>query len=369
MTFFFSSLSMAVPVCNRDTTKWQWFFVLSIISNGCSIWYLRHIRVMYAQGLVGGASSPDEIPKIVNDYHQCLQNKVVLITGANSGIGKETAQQLLQYGASTVILACRNKQRAEEAMQDIIRRQKSEDKEDYKERLRFLPLDLSDLQSVRAAAKIFLEWNLPLDILINNAGIMMGSFHLTKEGNEFTMTSNHLGHFLLTLLLMPALTASSTTPARIINVTSSTYTLAPYMDMDDLFCTKGLRQYTLFGQYAQSKLANILFTLELAKRYPDIIRSYAVHPGLVRTNVVQNLPWYLYYPNQIFGFLLQTLQKTAPAGAYTSVHCAASTALGEERGLYYSNCKVCDTTKAAKDSDAAKKLWELSETLVNITKQ
>ena len=281
MTLFFSSLSMAVPVCTTNTTNW--FLVLLVISNGCSIWYLRHIRVMYAQSLVGGASSPEEIPQIVDDYHRCLQNKVVLITGANSGIGKETAHQLLQYGASTVILACRNRQRAEEAIQDISRRQKSEGREDSTERLRFLPLDLSDLQSVRMASKLFLEWNLPLDILINNAGIMMGSFHLTKEGYECTMTSNHLGHFLLTLLLMPALTASST-PSRIINVTSSTYTLAPYMDLNDLFCTKGLRPYTLFGQYAQSKLANILFTLELAKRYPDTIRSYAVHPGLVRTN-------------------------------------------------------------------------------------
>jgi retinol dehydrogenase-12 len=381
-----------------------------------SLWSLRHIYSEYVQGrcrMVRGRNSTTKDASL-------LQGKVVLITGSNSGIGKETAKQLFHYGASTVILACRNAERAEEAIQEILRssptasstttttRTSLDDSTQGAHgspRLRFLPLDLSDLQSVRDAVQTFLQWKLPLHILINNAGVFMESYQTSPQGYEITMASNHLGHFLLTYLLLPTLLAPKEEPARIINVTSSTYRLASRMEVDDLLCTK-YRPYTFFGQYAQSKLANILFTAELAHRYPNTLRTYAVHPGLVRTNgmcitssigkiyviiifsflykksllhvmfvfcylclstVVQNMPWLLRLLNQMFGVVLATLQKTCTAGAFTSVYCAVSSEVKDDTGYYYSNSQRCDTYgPAAKDMEVAKELWKVSAELVNI---
>jgi len=344
-----------------------------------SLWSLLHIYSEYVQGpcrVVRASTSTTKDASL-------LQGKVVLITGSNSGIGKETAKQIFHYGASTVILACRNAERAEEAIREILLSSPTASTtttpttapislEDTNQgahgapRLRFLPLDLSDLQSVRDAVQTFLQWKLPLHILINNAGVFMESYQTSPQGYEMTMASNHLGHFLLTYLLLPTLLLPKEEPARIINVTSSTYRLASRMEVDDLLCTKH-RPYTFFGQYAQSKLANILFTTELARRYPNTLRTYAVHPGLVRTNVVQNMPWLLRVLNQMFGVVLATLQKTCKAGAFTSVYCAVSSEVNNDTGYYYSNSQRCETYgPAAKDMEVAKELWKVSAELVNI---
>ena len=138
------------------------------------------------------------------------------------------------------------------------------------------------------------------------------------------------------------------------------------MDFDDLMCAK-TRKYTLFGQYAQSKLANILFTKELTKRY-DKIRCYAIHPGLVRTTVVRNMPAWLLYPNIIFGVILATFQKKPQQGAYTSIW-AACTDNPPINGSYIINSKVADTNSHATDEVQAAKLWDASEILVGIKKK
>ena len=259
-----------------------------------------------------------------------LEGKVYLITGANAGIGKETAIQLWEQGA-TIILACRSKKRVEEAGFDV---------SSPNSRYLFLPCDLSSLSSVRKAVDI-LKDTLKTDKLhglINNAGVMLGTQSFTKEGHFDTMMAcNHIGHFLLTQLLLPTFLSHKEDP-RIIILTSCTYSLASKgMNWEDLFCNQNIVKYTLFGQYAQTKLANILFGQELARRYSSM-RVSLVHPGLVRTNVTSNMPWYLRYPNTAFSFILMVLQKTPPAGAYTSVYCATSPDIPTNgEALYYVN--------------------------------
>ena len=293
-----------------------------------------------------------------------MRDKVVLVTGANTGIGLETVRRLVKEGAR-VILACRSEEKAHEAIKEI--------KDFHFKRhliiddshLIFLPLDLTDFTSVRKAVEVVIDMNMPLHCLINNAGIMMGDKTLSKDGNELCMQANHLGHFLLTVLLLPKL--HETPGARVLNISSSTYAIANKgMDFDDLMCAK-TRKYTLFGQYAQSKLANILFTKELTKRY-DKIRCYAIHPGLVRTTVVRNMPAWLLYPNIIFGVILATFQKKPQQGAYTSIW-AACTDNPPINGSYIINSKVADTNSHATDEVQAAKLWDASEILVGIKKK
>jgi len=278
-----------------------------------------------------------------------MKGKVVLITGANTGIGKETAKQLLELGC-TVFLACRSESKARAAMQDI-----SSTVAGAETRMHFLPLDLADLASVRAAAEAFERTGPSLDVLVNNAGVMMGERRGSAQGDEMTMQCNHLGHFLLTLLLLPRLRRSG---GRVITVTSSTYTLSKRILLEDLQCER--RLYSLFGQYSQSKLASILFAYELSRREPSI-QSIAIHPGLVRTDVVRNMPFWLRFSNQCFGFVLSSLQKTPEAGAYTSVYCSAKHGL---TGLYYVNSREADLRPCATNPDDALRLWTLSEDLV-----
>mmetsp|Transcript_17396 Transcript_17396/g.38474 ORF Transcript_17396/g.38474 Transcript_17396/m.38474 type:complete len:423 (+) Transcript_17396:138-1406(+) len=326
----------------------------SIVSAVISAWLVKRTRQIYIQGpraeLAEG--SPD--------------GRVVLITGCNTGIGYETAKQLYDAGA-TIVLGCRSKSRAMEAMYSII--ESTSCMKPDRKRLIFLQIDVSDLSSVRLAAKTFKDMSLPLHTLVLNAGIMMSEQRESVDGFELMMACNHLGHFLLTSLLMPLLQAAD--DARVIVLTSSTYTLAKPggIDLNDMQCRK--RKYTMFSQYAQTKLANILFVKELARREQkrfatSEVKAYAVHPGLVRTDVVRNMPWYLYYPNIIFGFAVATLQKTSEAGAWTSVWCATSAELGTESGNYYANSRQEKVDDVANDDVAASRLWELSEKLVGV---
>ena len=205
---------------------------------------------------------------------------IYVVTGANTGIGKETAAWLACKGAHKVVMCCRNTSKAQDAVADILL-QHSAVKEDQFD---IVPLDLSSLTSIRQAVDTLLPKYDKIDCLINNAGVMMGkqcfTDDKTKDGQRFelVMQANYLGHYLLTRLLLPRLKN-----ARILNVTSSTYAYTRAMDLDDLFCTKG-RKYTLFHQYSMSKLANILFTKQLAKLG---YWSASIHPGMVRTDVTR----------------------------------------------------------------------------------
>jgi len=281
-------------------------------------------------------------------------SQVILVTGANTGIGKETVRQLAARGA-TVILACRNESKARQAMRDI---QASLPPPLKENQLLFLQCDLSSFQSVRQAVTDFEKMNLKLNVLINNAGVMFSEKHVSQDGYEMCLQANHLGHFLLTRLL---LLQTQSNNIRIINLTSITYKMASAgFDFDDYNCDT--KPYTLFGQYAQSKVANILFAQELARRGHE---SYAVNPGIVRTDVTRNMSPLLKYSNMIFGFLVQLYQKTPVQGAYTSVWAAtSSTSSLIENGSFLSNSQAEETTEYVKSKEEATRLWELSETLV-----
>lgn len=321
---------------------------IGVFSLVLSFWLLHQTRLIEVEG--------GPVPKF-----ESMKGKVVFVTGANAGIGKETVRELVALGA-TVILGCRSERRAQEAMEEI---QSSISEQSHlhatSSQMHFCSLDLSNLSSVRQAAQTVLDMKLPLDVLINNAGVMMGTKKVTGDGCELMMQANHLGHFLLTKLLLPKLLKSQ--DPRVVTLTSSTYRLASSgMDLDDLFCDS-TRAYTMFSQYAQTKLANILFAKELARRNGPKLQSFAAHPGLVRTDVVRNMPFVLKYGDMMFGFLLKTLQKAPRQGAYTSVWCATGKSPAPN-GAYLVNSKAYPTNQYANDEEVAKKLWDLSEKLV-----
>jgi len=268
-------------------------------------------------------------PKRGLSTEQPLQGKIILITGSNAGIGKETAKQLATLGATKIILACRSPKRGQEAMDDLLKASTNLKASQFM----VLQCDLGSFDSIRKAVKTLEDQkkDIPkIDILILNAGVMMNDHAMTSDGCEAMMQANLLGHYLLTRLLLDQniVRPNKQDPPRVLHLTSSTHQIAVVgqdgMDLDDMFCEKGTRTYTLFGQYAQSKLGNILFAKELARRYPRTLVSLACHPGIVRTDVTRNMPVYLRYPNIWFGAIVQLMQKTVPQGAWCTVAGALS---------------------------------------------
>lgn len=334
--------ALIAAVCSIRPDQEGFFVVLAVVSISLSIFLSYRTRISIVQGLAPKASSD-------------LGGKVVLITGANTGIGKETAIQLAERGA-TVIMACRSVSKGEEAKKDIVESvQRTRGTEPT---IDIVSMDLSSLTSVKQAAAKLEQKKTNVDILILNAGVMMNKQVVTEDGYELTMQANHLGHYLLTRLLLKNGTLKEDSGV-VLTLTSSTYKFVPKMDLDDLFCTKN-RKYSLFGQYEMSKLANILFTTELDSRYPNLFTA-AIHPGIVRTSVVRNMPWYLYYPNIIFAWALWTTQKTPSQGAWCTVHVAAAavTTTGKpvQSGQYWRNGQIQELFPCAKDPVAASRLW------------
>lgn len=207
-----------------------------------------------------------------------LSGKTAIVTGANTGIGLETAVDLARRGAK-VILACRSVERGERAAAEVRRRSGNHTAV-------FTHLDLSSLGSVRDFAKEVLRTESRIDILVNNAGVCCAAYRKTQDGFEEHLGINHLGHFLLTNLLLPRMTLSSGQPARVVNVTSSLYKRSPTFDFALLRSTAEPRGYSPWAAYSQSKLANILFTRELGRRLEaegSGVCAYAVHPGVIFT--------------------------------------------------------------------------------------
>ena len=298
---------------------------------------------------------PTEIEKQVL-IPQSMQGKVVLITGATSGIGEVTAMALAEKGA-TVVIVGRSLERAN-AVVEKIRQSTSNQKVEY------LLADLSSLDQVRNVARAFNQQYESLDVLINNAGAVFFENKFNPDHYEMTFTLNYLSYFLLTQLLLEKIrtTAQQKGEARIINVSSEVHR-GSKIYFDDLMFEH--RSYGLGGlrAYSQSKLADILFSFELARRIANTeITSNALHPGLVSSNIGKN--------NGILGRLSMGLVNrfaiSALEGAQTPVYLASWPSVKGVTGKYFVKCQPIQADKAAYDLDCARQLWEISEDLVSM---
>jgi dehydrogenase/reductase SDR family protein 13 len=273
---------------------------------------------------------------------QDLQDKNYVITGANTGIGKITARELARRGAR-VILACRSEAKTQPVIDEIAAATGSK-------RLEFIALDLGDLASVRACAEKLLARDLPIHGLINNAGLA-GSRGTTKDGFELAFGTNHLGHYLFTRLLLDRIKA--TPGARIVNVSSKSHYQAKGIDWEAVHQTT--KTMTALHEYEVSKLANVLFTKELARKLAGSgVTTYALHPGVVATDVWRSVP-------APFRWVVKLFMLTPEKGAAASLRCATDPALATETGKYYDVGGVeRRPSKIADDAALAGTLWAKS---------
>ncbi len=272
-----------------------------------------------------------------------LAGKTILITGATDGIGKETARQLAAYGAH-ILITGRNHQKAEATVQEL--RQFTGNPH-----IDFLIADLSSQRQVWSLAETVKAKTSSLYVLINNAGAIFMQRQVSEDGIEMTFALNHLGYFSLTLLLLDVLKASA--PARIINVSSVAHRGAR-LDFEDL---QNQRSYQGWRVYSQSKLANLLFTYELARRLEGSgITVNALHPGFVATRFGRS-------NGGIFDPLFRLFQFAAISpeeGARTSVYLAASPEVEGVSGKYFEKCKAVPSSPESYDIASAQRLWEIS---------
>ena len=274
-----------------------------------------------------------------------LAGQVALITGANTGIGRVTARELARRGAH-VFIACRSAQRAQPVL-DEMRSTTGNAK------IELLSLDLGDLASVCACAQAFLARDLPLHLLINNAGIA-GAKGLSTSGFELAFGVNHIGHFLLTQLLLDRLKRSA--PARIVTVSSRAHARVNGIDWDAVKRTT--KSVTGLPEYGVSKLANALFSAELGRRLAGSgVSTYALHPGVVASEVWRSVPW-------PFRSLMKLTMISTEEGAATTLHCATSPEVAGETGLYYDKCRVKQPSRLVQDQALAAELWQRSEAWV-----
>ncbi|HEY5927955.1 MAG TPA: SDR family oxidoreductase [Kofleriaceae bacterium] len=271
-----------------------------------------------------------------------LQGKTFVITGANTGIGKITARELAKRGAH-VILACRSADKTQPVI-DALKQETGNDK------IEFIALDLADLASVRRCADELLARNIPIHALINNAGLA-GSRGTTKDGFELTFGTNHLGHYLLTRMLLDRMKQSG--PARIVNVASASHYQAKGINWEALRAKTKSR--TGMAEYAVSKLSNVLFTKELARRLEGTnVTTYALHPGVVATDVWRRVP-------SPVRWVMKKFMVTPEEGAQTSIRCATAPELASETGRYYDrDGKERSPNQLANDEELAKQLWTKS---------
>jgi NAD(P)-dependent dehydrogenase (short-subunit alcohol dehydrogenase family) len=280
-----------------------------------------------------------------------MAGKTVLITGGNGGIGKETAVALAGMGARVVITA-RDAARGEAARAEIVERSGSGDVE-------LLAADMASLASIRSLAATFLATHDRLDVLVNNAGAYNSTRSTTHDGFETTFGVNHLGYFLLTQLLLDMLKASA--PARIVNVSSRAHE-GVRMDFDDL---QAERSYVGMRVYGRSKLANLLFTYELARRLEGTgVTANALHPGVVSTGFGKNNAGVTRTLFQIFQMVGSRWLLKPAEGAATSVYLASSPEVEGVTGRYFANSRERTSSEASHDVEAAARLWEVSERLV-----
>ncbi|MGZ4690943.1 MAG: SDR family oxidoreductase [Acidimicrobiia bacterium] len=282
---------------------------------------------------------------------QDMTGKVVAITGANAGIGKETAVGLARLGA-TVVMTSRDARRGADALADVRDRSGSTNVE-------LVALDLADVASIRAFATELLDRHDRLDVLVDNAGLVMAKRTETANGFETTFGVNHLGHFYLTSLLLDRLRASA--PSRIVVVSSQAHKVARRgLDFGDL---QGEHRYRASDAYSRSKLANLYFTRELARRLAGTgVTANALHPGYVASRFGRDGDMRF---EAVLSLGARLFAISPEAGARTSVYLASSPEVEGVTGKYFAKCKQIPMSKAALDDVAARRLWETSEALVS----
>lgn len=281
-----------------------------------------------------------------------LEGKTCLVTGATSGIGKEIALGLAKLEA-TVVLIGRNKDRCETTLREI----KAKINHADENRICYFVADLSSQSSIRQLAKEYVDSHQRLDVLINNAGVFLAKRTTTIDGIEYTFAVNHLAPFLLTNLLIETIKASS--PSRIIT-TSSIAHRGAQIDFGDIQFEK--RLYSGIKAYRQSKLANILFTKEMARRLESSgVTANCFHPGAVRTNLVQDNPWYYRLIWTVGGPLFLSPEK----GANTAIYLASSSSVEGITGGYFAKRKQVNPSDEADKKEVAIRLWSISDQLTS----
>ena len=289
-----------------------------------------------------------------------LTGKVIVVTGGNSGCGKQTVLQLAKHSPRRIYLTARSRAKYDDAMVSI-----SAAVPDATVVVKFLELDLASLASVKKASETVLEENDRLDILVNNAGIMAVPHGLTKDGFEIQFGTNHMGHALLTRQLLPLMLKTSKEPSadvRIINLSSIGHMMAPSEGIQfDKIRTPMKELYSL-RLYGSSKLANVLYTRELARRYPDIL-SVSIHPGRVETNLgsaVRDEGGLLYRFTQVSDFLIKPL--SVEAGALNQIWAATWKRSDIVNGAYYVPAgKENHGSKLSHDEKLRERLWTWTE--------
>ena len=275
-----------------------------------------------------------------------MTGKVSIVTGANTGIGKETALGLAKLGA-TVVIVCRDRHRGEQAQQEI--KQKSGNNN-----VELMICDFSSQNSIRQFAEEFKQRHNRLDVLVNNAGVVLRQRSLTEDGLESTFAINHLGYFLITNLLLDVLKRSA--PSRIVNVSSTAH---KYAKLEINSWPTG-RNYSAFGAYANSKLANVLFTYELARRLKNTgVTANCLHPGGVGTNLFRGLPKFVQS-------LIKLVTISPERGARTSIYLASSPEVESITGKYFARSRPEKSSEASHNEDAARALWDLSAELTGL---
>ncbi len=278
-----------------------------------------------------------------------MRGKVVIVTGATSGIGKATALVLAKMDAN-LILVGHNEERLQASCEEITKRTSNGT-------VRPMLCDLSSMEEVRRLAREFKEQYNKLDVLVNNAGLILGERKLTVDGYEYTFALDHLSPFLLTNLLLDELKAAA--PSRVVTVSSNAH-FSGHMHFDDLMLQ---RRWSPFKAYGQAKLANVLFTYELARRLEGIgITSNCLHPGTVRTNFGRELGG-----TYGIGWAIVRMFLIGPEkGARTSIYLASSPEVEGISGKYFVKCKPRQSSRESYNLEEAKKLWDVSEKLTGL---
>lgn len=317
-------------------------YISKVIIIGITGYVLYKLRCYFAGG--------------VCDSEAQLQGKTAIVTGANSGIGRETALELAKRGAR-VILACRDVVTAEDVCVKIRQQTGNTNVKTRK-------LNLASLASIKCFAEGILSEEDRLDILINNAGVMGCPQWETDDGFEMHIGVNHLGHFLLTNLLMDLLKTSA--PSRIVNVSSMIHSQGE-LDFEDINMKKN---YSPMAAYSRTKLALVLFTMELHRRLKGSgVTANVVNPGPVYTNL------YRYFCHtyplldfiiKYFGFMGLYFVKNSKQGAQTTIYCAVDEKLVDTSGQYFSDCRRVTPSDASMNIETAERLWDISCEMVGL---